>query len=215
MYKFRKIVEIFTTAALTFITIIQALPVEETTMNSESGLLFCVTNFITGMMAHSTVIVLLLVLGIITIGTLVYDLLHESKSHVLKFKSKKFVKFFTRWYSQPGKLSLICDDLTWFDASADDKIYRALYNKALENSLTLYINQGSETNTVTLLKEAGAKVKAAPIYILQNYSFSCLSVIGNTSGVIVRDKSKDKHRYITVDEIENKHITSLLNALFM
>ena len=63
------------------------------------------------------------------------------------------------------------------------------------------------------LKLLGATVHPAPKDIILNYSFSCISVMGNNAAVIIRNKQKDAKNMIKFEEISNTYVTGLMNSL--
>ena len=80
-----------------------------------------------------------ILIGIVILGTTLYDAVVSCKksfqTHCLKYQSKKFVSFFTKWYGKPGKLSIICDDLEWIRTVKNDSIYNQLMKKSKEKKL--------------------------------------------------------------------------------
>lgn len=159
-----------------------------------------------------------ILIGIVILGTTLYDAVVSCKksfqTHCLKYQSKKFVSFFTKWYGKPGKLSIICDDLEWIRTVKNDSIYNQLMKKSKEKHLRLYLGNGFGSGIAEELKSIGAEVFSAPQSIIQNHTFSCLSVMGNTaSRVIVRTKQNDQGDYVVFDEINNTYVTELLNTL--
>ena len=165
---------------------------------------------------YSSIVVVILI-GIFLIASTVYDasilFFKNSRTHKLKFHSKKFISFFAKWYGKPGKLSIICDDLDWIKTE-DDTIFNKLMEKSKNGDLQLYLGKGRKAEIVKKLQSAGAVVFAAPKNIIDHYTFSCLSVMGNdASRIIVRTKHKDKHGVVIFDEINNTYVTELLNSL--
>lgn len=142
-----------------------------------------------------------------------YDLCHTI--HHFKKGSPKFCRFFAKWYSKAGVLTLICDDLNWTASKINGKapILDALELKANSNELVLYLSRQELTNPEILRKLASAKIKTAQANIVNNYSFSCLNYMGNNSAVIVRDKNKDRGNEVIFQEVADTYVTRLLNAL--
>lgn len=137
-----------------------------------------------------------------------------SRKHRLKYQSKKFISFFEKWYSKPGTLSIICDDLNWIKTEKNDLIYKQLQNKSKDNQLNLYLGSGYNSQISKHLKSLGANVYNAPANIIQHYTFSCLSVMGNAaSRIIVRTKHDDVGDFVIFDEINSTYVTELLNSM--
>lgn len=163
-------------------------------------------------------VTLLILLGILLVVVSIHDLVtifyNDSYQHQLKYQSKKFIKFFSKWYSRPGTLSIICDNFDWVKNDTNNCIYNELLKKSRQNELYLFLVKEFDSDTVTKLKEVGAHVFPAPKRIVDNFTFSCLSVMGNSAGrVIVRNKQKDKGSVVIFDEIQNTYVTELLNTL--
>lgn len=137
------------------------------------------------------------------------------RKHKLSTGSRRFFKFFASWYAQPGKLTIICDDLDWITDGKDERIYHVLVRKSREKQLELLLGDGLHSDTVRRLQSQGALVAEAPAEILVKYTFSCLAVMGNRAGrIIVRDKSRDNSRKVIFEEMSNTYVTGLLNVLF-
>ena len=161
---------------------------------------------------------LIIFVGFILVSSTIYDTIISSyksqHTYRLKYQSKKFISFFKKWYNKPGTLSIICDDLDWTKTNNSDLIYNQLIKKSQEKKLNLYLGSGHNSNIVRSLKNAGANVFTAPDNIIQNYTFSCLSVMGNTaSRIIVRTKHNDQGDFVIFDEINSTYVTELLNAM--
>lgn len=145
---------------------------------------------------------------------LVQSIKNSAKNHhEFKYQSEEYIAFFTKWYSNPGALSIICDDMNWISYNEDKRIFEALSKKCSEG-LSMFVCNDYNTSLVRQLKEKGAKVYKAPQRIVRKYTFSCMSVMGNTAGrIIVRDKDKDAEGVVIFDEISNTYVTGLLNEL--
>lgn len=161
---------------------------------------------------------ILIALGLFLVSTSVIELINNlhnnKKTHRLKYQSKKFVKFFSNWYSRPGTLSVICYDLDWIKNGDSQEIYNKMIAKSNENKLNLFLASGLNTEPVLTLKQHGAIVYSVSKNIVDQYNFSCLSMMGNSAGrVIVRNKQKDKGDIVIIDEICNTYVTELLNTL--
>lgn len=158
-----------------------------------------------------------IIIGIFLIASIIYDAIKiyakDCHTHRFKYQSKKFIDYFTKWYSKPGTLSIICDDLDWIKTDKCNSIYNQLLSKSEEQKLNLYLGNGYNSAIVLELKRAGAKIFHAPHNIIQYYTFSCLEVMGNAaSRIIVRTKHNDDRDFVIFDEINNTYVTELLNA---
>lgn len=161
---------------------------------------------------------IMIVIGILIVVSTIYDAVistrKASRTHRLKYQSKKFMSFFTKWYSKPGALSIICKDLDWVRTNTCAMIYEQLIRKSKQEGLKLYLASGFHSKTVQELQQNGAQVFVAPTELVQNYTFSCLSVMDNDSGkVIVRAKYNDDGEIVIFKEVNNKYVTDLLNAM--
>ncbi len=211
MKKTLKIIGVFCTTLLTIVNIIRLLPTDSWISKQLRQLLVYInsSNF-----WSNTLSILLIALGIIVIITMIETFNTERKKHTFKVGSRKYYKFFAKWYSQTGTLSIICDDIEWTKTANNDVIYNTLVTKSKNGELNLLIDSTNiGTPLVLNLKNIGANVAAVPSNIINNYSFSCISVMGNNSAVIVRNKQADEGTKIKFEEISNNYITGLLNSL--
>lgn len=211
MHKGRKILSIFITAMLSLIAILQAIAagISENTTKEES----IIPVWVDKILKSKFFIYLLIALGVMVIIMMLLDLCGETKQHKFKAQRKHFYDFFTKWYSRPGKLTIICDDLNWIESADDIRVLRILEKKARENNLVLFLGSGTRPDLLQSLKDKGAKVKRGPRGIISQYSFSCLSVMGNNASVIVRNKQADSGETVKFEEISNTYVSELLNAL--
>lgn len=198
--KIKKIIEIILTAVLSSASFIQMI-------NSSS-----VDEFFKNRYVIAALIICATALGVI----LVVDL-HNIFNTVHKFKkgSVRFCKYFAKWYSKPGVLTLICDDLNWTSREIKGKtpILDALDKKAKDKELVLYLKYPDRTSASILQRLSNVTINNAQENIVNNYSFSCLNYMGNNSAVIVRDKKKDSGEEILFQEVADTYVTQLLNAI--
>ena len=164
------------------------------------------------------VVSLIIFLGIILILSSMLDfvssLKNNSRKHKLKYESKKYISFFYKWYRRSGYLIIICDHLDWIKQENDIRIYNELIKKSTDGKLTLFLGDGIASQEAIELKQAGAKLYSAPHDLLEHYTFSCLSVMGNnTSRIIVRNKQNDTNGWLIIEEIGDTYISGLLNIL--
>lgn len=161
---------------------------------------------------------LIIVVGIFLILTSMIDFIsclkNNSRKHKLKYDSKKYISFFFKWYRRPGCLTIICDNLDWIKRENDIRIYNELINKSRDGKLTLFLGEGIDSKEANELSETGANLYSAPHDLLEHYSFSCLSVMGNNaSRIIVRNKQNDINGSVLIEEICDTYISGLLNIL--
>ena len=98
--------------------------------------------FLNGMLRADYWIWILLILVILLVSLTITDIiLSSTKRHRFKVQSLRFKKFFTKWYSQSGKLAIICDDIDWTCDRDDQSVFHALEKKCAEG-LTLYLGKG-------------------------------------------------------------------------
>ena len=197
--------KIFVAAMLSLLAIVQAVA------NRESDCL--VTQELFRISSSPFFVGILFLMAIFVIGTMVYDLRREGKRHKFKIGSQKFYDFFSKWYKKPGKLTLFCDDLNSVSTSNDSSILSVLKNKSQQDDLILFLGENSTTRKEILSELKNAKIYQAPSAIISQYSFSCLSAMGNNSSVIVRNKQSDSGHVVKFEELSNNYVTGLLNAL--
>ena len=198
------------TAAVSLLTILQhiALVLPDDTEKWSSF-----ERFLNGMLRADYWIWILLILVILLVALTIADIiLSNTKRHRFKVKSPRFKKFFKKWYSQSGKLTIICDDIDWTCDRDDQSIFHALEEKCAEG-LTLYLGKGYDSNLVNQLCSKGAKVVQAKPSLIQEYSFSCLAPMGHFSNIIIREKRMDAGQYVQFSELSNEHVIALLIAL--
>lgn len=211
MKKVKKICAIVTTAILTLANLWQLAP-DDFMLKREISIM--ISNALANATINILVTVALLVLCSFSIATMVGELRDLPKVIILEVGSKEFCQFFSEWYSQPGILSVICDDLDdWLDVNDDESILEALQVKSEAKQLHLFLGEKKPFNIVKRLEQRGAIVHSAPKDIISNYSFSCISVMGNNASVIIRNKQKDEGNKIQVEEISNPYVTGVLNVL--
>lgn len=207
MKKFSKIFGIFTTGIIAVQNIFQILP-------KESKMMLFLKKHLTPIVTSNAFNVIILIVCVIVLITMIYNMLEEKKEHCFRMGSARFCKFFSKWYSQEGTLSIFCDDLDdWIEPHGNQDIYNALKQKSQDEKLQLFLGHESPQRVVDELRSLGADVHQAPADIITNYSFSCLSIMGNNSAVIIRNKQDDASQRIKFIEISNNYVTGLLNAL--
>lgn len=143
---------------------------------------------------------LLLIIGLFFIGAAIYNIVstvsNRRKNHKLKINSKRFYRFFSKWYQKEGHLHIICDDLDWVNPDIMD----VLRNK--KDKLTLFVAKDNKTDELVLeLESNGANVKEVAKDIVNKYSFSYVDYMGNAFHIIFRDKSLDTNRYVKFEEL--------------
>jgi hypothetical protein len=205
--KFSKIIGIFVASLLTLVGLFKLIP-------SKSFIGICLHNLSIKINSDpfilSSISLLLLFIGILLIVTMIYDIKKEKKKHIFKVGSRRFCSFFSKWYSRPGTLSIICDDLEgWVSSSILD----ALIKKSKTKELHLFLGKESPKEIINELCQLGATKSCAPTDIIIKYSFSCLSIMGNHSAVIVRNKQLDQSTSIIFEEISDSYVSGLLNTI--
>lgn len=198
--KAKKIFETILASVLAAASFIQMIP--STTVDSIFG---------------NSIVIFFLILCAVALGVILIIDIYEICHTVHRFEkgSVKFCRYFAKWYSKPGKLTLICDDLNWTTVQVDGRcpILEALEQKAKTNQLVLYLKKDGDTSQEIINKLSAAKVKFAQDNIVNKYSFSCLNYMGNNSAVIIRDKNKDSGNEVIFQEVADTYVTQLLNTL--
>lgn len=206
-----KILWSIVTAAVSLLTILQhfalVLPGNPEEWNSFERFLNSILR------ANYWIWILLILIALLVVLTAADVILSASKRHRFKVQSSRFKNFFTKWYSQPGKLIIICDDIDWTCDGDDQSVYHALEKKCTDG-LTLYLGEGYNNNgLVGQLQTKGAKVFKAKPSLIQEYSFSCLAPMGHFSNIIVREKRIDSGQSVQFSELSNECVIALLIAL--
>ncbi len=211
MAKIRRVITIIITTILTLVNLWQIVP-KEFFMKTELYILL--EPMLSNSMFYRYCCIVLGILGVFAVFTMIVDLKNIQNEHSFSFGSFGFRHFFAKWYSQPGTLSIICDDLKgWLVVNGNEDILNALRQKSSNGELHLILGNETPTDIVNELKSRGAMIHKAPRDIISNYSFSCISVMGNNAAVIIRNKQKDEKNIIKFEEISNTYVTGLLNAL--
>ena len=130
---------------------------------------------------------------------ILWSILKESPRIRLISGERKFVKYFSEWYTQSGKLSVFCHDLTWVSGTPDDPIRKALVTKAANKELTLYLKEMGKLSEE--LKQHKGKVVQIPSYIKSDRVFSILEN-GDFAKIIIRNKFLDSSNSNSRERIE-------------
>lgn len=158
----------------------------------------------------------ILVLGLVLLAAGVYDTYLTVKGnrqrHILKYHSRKFMGFFKKWYSKPGELYIMCDDINWVKTEDNIRVFEQLEKKCSRGELNLFLLDRSSP-TAKALRRAGAKIYEAPKTLVNNYSFSFIKIMGNYTDLIVRRKEKDNNGFVIFEETQNTYIVGLLKEL--
>ena len=119
-------------------------------------------------------------------------------------KSRRFYKFFAKWYSKDGQLSIYCSDLQWLAPNGDrrtneaaKKVVKALQNKGKD--LHLYLRNRASDEVASLLVEGGAKYTQIGSNIVTNHRMSIIDYSG-FKRIIIRDVDKDDPNRIVFKE---------------
>lgn len=198
------------TAAISTLSILQyvvlILPENSETWNYFQKFLYQIIT------APGWIWVLILMFALLVLLTILDIRSSTAQQHHFKVQSSRFKKFFKKWYSQPGKLIVICDDIDWTCDQNDASIYHTLEEKCREG-LTLYLGKGYNSERVEQLKNLGAKVFKAKPALIRYYSFSCLAPMDHYSNIIIRDKNKDVRQEVKFSELSDEYVITLLTAL--
>lgn len=157
-------------------------------------------------------IVVLVLIGLFFIVAAIYNIgstvSNRRKKHKLRINSRRFYRFFSKWYRKKGHLNIVCDDLEW----TNEKIMTVLKNK--KHQLTLFVAENhTYDETVVELKNNGACIKTVKKDIVDKYSFSYVNCMGNSFHIILRDKALDKNNYVKFEEIHNSALINLMKYL--
>lgn len=207
MKKFVRISGMITTSIIAIQNMLQ--------MVSEDSAIYCFwQKHLAPIAASEPFNIIIIIICVVILGCTVYDIFDGRKKHCFTMGNRRFCAFFSKWYSKEGALSIFCDDLDgWIAPNGNTDIYEALKQKSQNNKLHLFLGRESPAEMVDELRGLGAYVHHAPTDIITNYSFSCLSIMGNNSAVIIRNKQEDASQKIKFEEISNTYATALLNAL--
>lgn len=209
MRKIKVLCTIFS-AVISLLTILQhialVLSASQEEWNSFETFLYCTLS------ARYWIWILGILIVILVFLTIADIFLSTSKHHRFKVQSPSFKKFFRKWYSQHGKLIVICDDIDWTCDKGDESIFRALEKKCSEG-LTLYLGKGFKSARADKLREKGAKVIRAKRSLIYDYSFSCIAPMDHYSNIIVRNKKNDIGQEVEFSELSDERVIALLEAL--
>lgn len=197
-------------ALISLLTILQyivfVLPDNHEEWNVFESFLYCI---ISSRYWIFVLVILILLLISLTISNII---LSTSKHYHFKVQSNSFKKFFIKWYNQPGKLIVICDDIDWTYDNDDFSIFNALEKKCTEG-LTLYLGTGFKSNLSDQLRKKGAIVMQAKPSLIRDYSFSCIAPMDHYSNIIIRNKKKDIGQEVEFSELSDDRVITLLTAL--
>lgn len=141
------------------------------------------------------ILVLLIIYGIVFVVKLL-----KNKNKTLKEGSSEFFNYFTRWYSQHGKLSIFCSDLDWMINGPHDLI-NTICKKG--HDCSVYLREEIKPGIEHRLKDAGVQI--FPVTeLLTRHRFSLLEN-DNSVSLIIGDKRNKS------DDIEFKEETSVSN----
>lgn len=205
-----KILWSIVTAAVSLLTILQHFVLVFPENPEEWNSFECFLNSI--LRADYWIWVLLILIALLIALTVADIILSASKRHCFKVQSFRFRRFFTKWYSQPGKLIIICDDIDWTRTQNSKSIFQALEKKCAEG-LKLYLGKGYNSDLVNFLRDKGAEAFHAKESLIQEYSFSCLAPMGHYSNIIFREKSKDSGQSVQFSELFNERVIAMLITL--
>lgn len=129
----------------------------------------------------------------------------------LATESRRFVEYYTRWYSREGDLHVYCKDLHWLERPDRESIVNALCRKA--DGASVYVRDDTGP-IVKKLREAGVSIYIVPDSIQVIVKFSLLDDNGHReiiirsklthSGAAKRQKTKER-----VQESSDENLLSL------
>lgn len=214
----KRILEIGTiviTAVFSVASLIRLIPI-----NSEAGIR--INSFFSringDVLLSSLYLFVIIIFAVIIIGKAICDIKYERKRHSFKPGSKRFNKFFSKWYSKQGDINIISDDLNWTVSDNCTDIFNSLKQKCVSgNKLILYLKKPRADEDYDIytkeLIALGAIIKDAPEALVNSYTYSTLIYMGSVTSVIVRKKNRDKGEKIVFEEIENEYVSGVLTAL--
>lgn len=124
--------------------------------------------------------------------------LGERTTHILKMESKPYYRFFRKWYSNHGTITMYCENLSWIED--DPQLLKTLEEKC-NKGLTLYLCDRSSP-AADSLEARGAQIHLLPNGNLREFSFSTRNY-NNSESFMIRYNDEDDHQNntITVHEI--------------
>jgi len=130
------------------------------------------------------------------------------KVHSFPEKSKRFGRFFRRWYSQSGRLSIFCTDLAWLGGDSRSEIREALAKKG--QNLHLYLRTYPLDPVAQTLVQGGAHHYRIKKTIRTTHRMSILDNDGIRS-IIIRNKDSgsDEIVFVETDSYHDPYLISL------
>jgi len=214
MRKIQEIITIIMSTVLTLVSLIELIPIE-----SEFGkkVIYFLQKISENHVASVIILFFVLLFSCIAIYKAIVDIKDDRKVHSFKLGSKKFVKYFSKWYSKQGNKNIICSDMAWTVTKDDNtEIFDTLIKCSKDNTLTLFVKKsenGKYDQFTEELRSAGAKVKEAPEAIVNGYTYSTISYMGTVNSIIVRNKTIPTSGRIVFEEISNNYISGIFTAL--
>lgn len=214
MKKIWEIINIIITAVLTVASLIRLIPDDSNLGKKVVPIYQHISN--NSFVFIITVIIIFILAASIIVKAII-DIVNEKKQHSFEVGSKSFIKFFSKWYSRQGEVSIICSDMKWTITEKGRTILDTLLQKCNKKSgLTLYVKKpidGEFDPCTKELEEKGAKIVTAPEELLSSFTYSTISVMGTVNSIIVRDKHKDSSGKIVFEEVNSKYLSVTLTTL--
>lgn len=135
----------------------------------------------------------------------------SDRIHSFDEQSPKFTKFFQKWYSQDGLLSIFCTDLDWLDNQQSAGIVYELERKG--TNLKLYLRKPAG-RIVERLCKSGAKAYEIKDSVRTQHRLSLLDQDG-IKRIIVRNKDMESAKivFIETDEMREPYLIGMTEDL--
>jgi hypothetical protein len=129
----------------------------------------------------------------------------HQRHHRFRENSKKFIKFFRKWYSREGRLSIFCNDLDWLKNPESQGIVEALKQK--KDKLDIYIRKPQHDSLAQILASNGAHIHKIKDPVKSAHRMSILDSEGKQY-IIIRNKdfASDEIIFIETDSIRNPYL---------
>lgn len=138
---------------------------------------------------------------------------HFEKVHAFQENSREFDKFFEKWYSRNGKLSIFCSDLDWLVGPEHAAIIQVLKQKS--DKLYLYLRNNGKDPVSKQLVEGDRGKPGARLYWVKDSikTQHRLSILDNDGiqSIIVRNKDipSDQIVFVETDSYKDPYIIGL------
>ncbi len=135
----------------------------------------------------------------------------SQRKHRFKEFSTRWEKFFTKWYSKTGQLTLYSNDLEWLEKPESSKVLNAIKLKG--NRVIIYLKK-FDSSIVRDLLQCKVSIYQIADSAETDHRFSIREDDGITR-VIVRNKEveEDKIVFIETDNYRDPYLVSLIKDL--